>query len=201
MTGIVVASVNLWKEQPGDKRLIRYVRRKAKRKARRHDAKGVVLCMTEFGRGPRSVRVRPILKWTKRRASKQKWRRVTPFGAHNHIAVRNIRTPDGALRVACVHGLHKRTVGRVRQATYHATLAARVATWTLRGRRWVVAGDFNRGHRQIARLLGGKAHGKGVDGIIAGPGVGIRRLGIDHTGQRRRLTDHPIIYALVWIKR
>lgn len=201
MTGIVVGSVNLWKEQPGDKQLIRYVRRKAKRKARRHGAEGVVLALTEKGRGPKSVRVRPIGKWTKRRASKQKWRRITPFGAHNHIAVRNVKTSDGMLRVACAHGLHKRTVGRVRQATYHAALAARVATWTLRGVRWVVAGDFNLGHRQIAKMLGGKAHGKGVDGVIAGPGVGIRRLGIDMTGINRRLTDHPIVFALAWIKK
>lgn len=187
MASIVVAIVNLWKERPGDPQLIAHARAEAEHLARTHGATGVVLALTEKGRGSKSVRVRTIgLK-----AGPQRWRKVTPFGAHNHIAIRDLHHPR--IRFATAHGLHKGSVGMARQLAYYALLTVRVRRWGSRRIPWAVAGDFNRPHQWVARLLGGTSVGKGIDGLVAGPGLEARLLHVAH----HPATDHPILYALI----
>lgn len=199
--GLVYAVVNLQKDWGHRRTLIRYATAKGNQLAKKHNAEGVVLMLTEFGHGSKSVRVRPVGAM-KKKAGKQRFVRITPFGAHNHMAVRPIRsTTLGLVRNGTVHGLHKGTQGKARQDRYFNQLRARVCRWTANDVTWVVAGDFNRGFRQVRKLLGGIGRGKGIDAVIVGPGLRNKLLDVDRSPIKRRHTDHPIIFTLVRRKR
>lgn len=194
--GVVVAIGNLWKERPGDEKMIRFMRRKSRRMAKRRDAEGALLKLTEFGRGKKSVRERPVGK-TKKVSSKQRWRKITNFGAHNHVAIRDIEIDGVKVRSGTVHGLHRGSVGFSRQATYFVRLAAIVSVWTAKGVPWMLGGDFNRGIKWVARLLGGSAAGEGIDGIVVSHKLKARLIRV----VRKPWSDHPIIFVHVKVKK
>ena len=156
-----------------------------------------ILCMQERTRGLRGTRVRGM----GRRVARKRFRALGAIGAHRGVAVGRVKIGGRSVRVLSVHGLHVRTVGRARQDAFYWLLTAWVRRMSSRGHLWVVAGDFNRKHTDLAALLGGQSIGQGVDGIVVSPGLDIDAIRIDRTGIERGWTDHPAIVANVRLRR
>lgn len=194
---LVVIPVNLDKEREGEAELIKYASRVARETVRARKAEGAVLALTERGHGTKSVRVRPVDGLP---VGTQRWTTVLPVGAHNAIAWRDITVDGEIVRQVTAHGLHRKTVGRRAQMAYWAALVAILARWTVRGIRWSLAGDFNLGFRAVARMLGGRGVGRGVDGVIVSRGLRVRLVRVDFWGVLRRLTDHPMVVTVVSAK-
>lgn len=197
MSAFIVTTANLRKETPArlrrryTRRLIRLTRRIARRRTRRRR----VLARQEVGRGTRSTRVRV---WRMPR-SKQRWR-VVGKGVHNGVAWRDIEHDGTTIRVMSAHGLHLRSVGAARQASYYADLATWIADFGPRIDGWVLAGDFNRRHKVIARYLGGRSVGHKIDGVVVSRGLRVDLIRVDWTGVTRGWTDHPAVIAQVTVR-
>ena len=194
---LVVVTANLDKDRPGDRKLVAHAEMAARNAAHVRRAEGAVLALTERGHGPRSVRVRPVGDLE---VGPQRWATVAPVGAHNAIAWRTVTVDGQPVRVVTAHGLHRETVGPARQAAYWAALGVILTGWTARGIRWVLAGDFNRGVRSVARMLGGRGVGRGVDGVIVSRGLSVHLVRVDFWPVVQALTDHPMVVALVSVK-
>ena len=194
---LVVVTANLDKDRPGDRRLLVHAEHAARSAVKARRAEGAVGALTERGHGPRSVRVRPVDGLP---VGEQRWATVVPVGVHNAIAWRTVIVDGHPVRVVTVHGLHRKTVGPARQAAYWAALAMILTGWTARGIRWVLAGDFNRGVRAVARMLGGRGVGRGVDGVVVSRGLSVHLIRVDYWPIVQGLTDHPMVVALVSVK-
>lgn len=197
---LILPVANLDKDKPGDKVLLKHIKKRARRMKLRHKSAGVLMILSEIRPGKKNVRVRPVGKKMKRKSSRLRFRKVTPFGVHNHMAIRDVKHRGETIRIASLHGLHRRSVGRVKHTAYFVALAAIVALWTLRGVKWVVAGDFNWNIHKAAKLLGGKAYGKNIDGVVCGPGVGGELLAVDRFGINNKLTGHPLIFVKIFLE-
>lgn len=184
-------------------RYTRRLRRITKRVARRTGATAATLARQEVGRGTESTRlavlkVRPSWRKRARRApaTDQRWR-VVGVGAHNGVAWRDIEWAGLTVRVMSAHGLHLRTVGRVRQATYYAELREWINDFPEHIDAWVIGADFNRRHDVIARYLGGASVGEGVDGVVVSAGLRVELERVVRVGLKKRWTDHPAVVARV----
>lgn len=194
---LVVVTANLDKERAGDRKLVAHAEWLARSTTKARRAQGAVLALTETQSGPDSLAVQAVdgLK-----LGPQRRREVVPFGTHNAIVWRRVRIDGVPVRQVVAHGLHRKTVGRARQAAYWAALAVILIGWTARGIRWSLAGDFNLGFRAVARMLGGRGVGRGVDGVIVSRGLVVHHVRTDWWGVVQALTDHPMVVALVSVK-
>lgn len=182
---IRLVAANLNKDRPGDKPFRAHLRALVRRGRTRRG----ILFLTEVGRGKNSTRLRGI----RMRVRGKNRMIVGHVGAHRGVARGHIRVDGRTVHLFAVHGLHRRTVGREAADAYYDELAPTIHTLTQHGRAWIVAGDFNLGVAQVARLLGGTSFGTGVDGFVLSRELVplVARTGIDGTGKSRGWTDHP----------
>lgn len=111
---------------------------------------------------------------------------------------------DG-VRVHAGHGPprpHREGVFRSRlvaKRKFYRNTRALLETWNRRDRQWIMVADFNvpvhgRFLQRFARSLGGRARGRGIDGVIEGPGVKVRRM---RKHRLRGWFDHPMLSFIV----
>lgn len=82
-------------------------------------------------------------------------------------------------------------------------MTAAVKFWLRRSPRrgyWVVMGDYNMPLAKVARQLGGRPYGEGIDGFVLGPNVYARDLEVIRRVEREGWTDHPAIGADIHTK-
>ena len=194
---LVVVTANLDKDRAGDERLIQYAEKSARAAVKARRAQGAVLTLTETQPGPDGLAVQAV---DGLRLGPERRREVVPYGTHNEIVWRRVRIDGVPVRQVVAHGLHRKTVGRARQAAYWSAMVALLVAWTARGIRWSLAGDFNLGFRAVARMLGGRGVGRGVDGVIVSRGLVVHHVRTDWWGVVQALTDHPMVVALVSAK-
>lgn len=146
-----------------------------------------LIAMQEYGRGLSSTRFRGV-----------RYRRIPlsslvlgKVGAHRAVARTWVKVDGVWVRVFNLHGLHNKTVGRAAHDAHLGALARHTRALTRKGRRWVVAGDFNESVTYSASRLGGKAHGVGIIGFVVSPGLRVTNEGTDAWGKRKGHTDHP----------
>lgn len=180
-----LVTANMHKDRGGDRAYRRHLRALVRRGRTRRG----VLFLTEVGHGKNSTRLRGI----KIRVRGKSRMIVGHVGAHRGVARGHLRIDGRTVHLFAVHGLHRRTVGREAADAYYDELAPTIRTLTQHGRAWIVAGDFNLGVTQVARLLGGTAFGTGIDGFVISRELVplVARTGIDGTGKARGWTDHP----------
>lgn len=183
------------------RRYNRTLKRVTRRVAKRHSDGRRILARQEvarkgrWGNGTKSTRVRT---WKLRR-TKQRWK-VVGRGVHNGVAWRDVLINSRRIRVMSAHGLHLRTVGRRRQSDYYTELRQWIESFPPRIDGWILAGDFNRKHKVIARFLGARSVGHRIDGVIVSRNLGVKRVRLVEKGVRRGWTDHHAVIAKVRIK-
>lgn len=152
-----------------------------------------ILCMQERTRGKYGTRIRGLgieVKGSRRR-------NMGRNGSHRAVVARWVRITGQPTRVLTAHGLHRGTVGFLAQEVFLRILAAWIRRLTRRGVPWILAGDFNRHHLIVARLMGGKGVGSGVDGVIVSPLLDVELETVDETALKRGWSDHPAVVARV----
>lgn len=187
-TAVRVATANMDFNRGGDRRYIRHLKRRLGRG---------VLATQERGHGIKSVRVRGVggLRVYKKRTVK-----AGKVGAHRGVATGEITLGGRAVFVISVHGLHRKTAGKEAQDAYYRWLNTLCRLLDKQCRLWLVLGDLNRDPAAVAALLGGTSVGHGVDGVIAGPGLRVSNTFVDHTAVREGWSDHPAVFATIWLE-
>lgn len=112
------------------------------------------------------------------------------------IARVRIRLDDGPLVVFSSHPPPARA-GQRAQHRHLARLKRRTDRLTRRGVAWVVCIDANRPIGQVAQMLGGRAYGSGIVGLIVSELVQVDDHGINDYGDDHDLTDHPAPWITV----
>lgn len=139
------------------------------------------------------------------------WERA-PRNQHRglHHGRRAVSCRIGPLRVLSMHlppGPHH-SPNYPRRADSHAeaveTLTDQGARWTSKGRPWVFIGDANMGSRdaraqRMARTLEGTLAGRGIDWLLAGPGL--RVVKVWEPRMRGLRSDHEPRFAVVEVER
>jgi hypothetical protein len=198
MSRLFITSINANKDLPGDARLLARARLRNRANAKPKENDRRMLSITEFEE--KKVHVRPLGRTKAKWSTEERWQRIVPFGSHNTMAVCEVLLDGVWIRTATVHGLHLRTVGKIKQAAYWVALAAIIAGWTARGIPWTVSGDFNKGFRWVARTLGGYGAGEGVDGTVVSRMLHVRLVEVDKWGMEKGYTDHPMVTVVVTLR-
>lgn len=107
------------------------------------------------------------------------------------IARVRVQLPAGSPLVVFSAHVPPARAGRRAQDRYLARLKRRTDRLTRRGVAWVVCIDANMPISQVAQMLGGRAYGTGIVGLIVSDLVDVADHGIDRYGEDHDLTDHP----------
>ena len=178
MTRFTVLTANLDAKRPGSRKYRKYLRTTYKPDA--------MLLQEVGGLGRRSTRVAGKGVRDRRRVE------VGSTGAHRWTATGTLQLPDAAINLLSSHALHVGTVGRTAQDDYYSALR-RVHVPAFRPTVWGL--DGNREHTAVAKLLGAKSVGRGVDGLLYGPGLRLLIVRRDRHGIDQGWTNHPAIVA------
>lgn len=106
------------------------------------------------------------------------------------IARATVRVDGSRLVVFSAHVPPARA-GQRAQLRYLTRLKRRTDRLTRRGVAWAVCIDANRSIEQVAQMLGGRAYGVGIVGVIVSELVQVVDHGVDRFGVNNGLTDHP----------
>lgn len=87
------------------------------------------------------------------------------------------------------------------QPLFNASVKFRIncRSWSRAGR-WVYCADNNMPIGEVARILGGTAHGEGIDAIIVGKAMKLTDVVVDRLPKQKGWTDHVGVVGVLSLK-